>query len=158
MKCNLLLDEKIILLNKSDELLDQLFMVATAFGGLLLGASALFPWSHHGVGSAISVVNFGNLALSGEIASSVPMWVGVFMYCIPLGGGVIIVGSGIKGLAGKILQILGTILGVSSASILTFVLLFHLHGGPGFGMILGDIGAFVVLAIIAGRVIRKTLS
>lgn len=71
-----------------------------SLGGVLLLASTFLPWSDRGAGSAIALRRVADLVLSGTVDAFVPRWAGLTVYLIPLGGALVLVGTGLGGRLG----------------------------------------------------------
>lgn len=90
-------------------------------GGALLLAASLAPWSGRGAGSSVALVRIADLVLSGAIDAWVPRWAGLVVYAIPLGGALLLLGTGLGqragllvGSAGVGLSALGTALALGA--------------------------------------------
>lgn len=96
-------------------------LASGSLGGALLLASTFLPWSDRGAGSAIALRRVADLVLSGTVDAFVPRWAGLTVYVIPLGGALVLVGTGLggrlgvgTGAAGVVLAAAGTALAVTA--------------------------------------------
>lgn len=123
-----------------------------AAGGLaLLGATAL-PWSTAGFGSTISLLRLADLVVSGTARAWVPRGLGLIVYLIPLGGALVLIGSGL----GRRRGLLVGALGVGGAAVGTLAALLSLAGlgrlglGAGPALAIGGLAAATV-GLLLGR-------
>jgi hypothetical protein len=133
-------------------------LAAALAGGVAIAASPLFPWAHHGVGSAISARGLADLALSGYSAPFVPLWAGLLVYLAPVGGATIIIGEGIGRRIGRVISVSGLLLASIPIIALTFFVSDVTRGGPGPGMVIGLGGIVVAIGSQAGRLLGLAVS
>ena len=113
-------------------------LAAALAGGVAIAASPLFPWAHHGVGSAISARGLADLALSGYSAPFVPLWAGRRI--------------------GRVISVSGLLLASIPIIALTFFVSDVTRGGPGPGMVIGLGGIVVAIGSQAGRLLGLAVS
>lgn len=92
-------------------------LVTGSLGGLLLLAAALLPWSTRGAGSTIALRRIGDLVLAGTVDAWVPRWAGLAVYLVPLGGALVLVGTGLGRRAGGALAAGGVVLAVVGTAV-----------------------------------------
>jgi len=121
----------------------------TLGGALLLGAS-LLPWSGRGAGSSIALVRIADLVLSGVVDAWVPRWAGLVVYAIPLGGALLLLGTGLGQRAGALVGAAGVGLGVVGAALAGVALGRLDRAGLGPGALAAAAGlALGVMAVVA---------
>lgn len=81
--------------------------VAVAAGGLLLVASFTQPWTSSGLASSLSGRALADLLLRGTVGRFVPRWAGLGLYLLPVGGGLLLLGTGLGGRVGRRLAWVG---------------------------------------------------
>ena len=115
-------------------------------GSALLVASVFRPWTATGVGSTISGRELGDLLLSGTVGRWVPRWGGVALYLQPACAGVVLVGLGLGGRAGRIAVVAALAVAWVGALLVAATLGWRPVTDPGSGALL--LGAGLVLASV----------
>ncbi|QYG93099.1 hypothetical protein HC251_12070 [Iamia sp. SCSIO 61187] len=118
-------------------------LVSGAVGGVLLLGSTFLPWSREGAGSAIALRRIGDLVLSGTVDALVPRWAGVTVYLIPLGGAVLLVGTGLGGRVGSVIGAVGVALAAAGTALALAALDRLPRSGVGGGTVAACAGAML---------------
>jgi hypothetical protein len=118
-------------------------LVSGAVGGVLLLGSTFLPWAGEGAGSAIALRRVGDLVLSGTVDALVPRWAGVTVYLIPLGGAVLLVGTGLGGRVGSAVGGVGVALAAAGTGLALTALDRLPRSGVGGGTVAACAGAML---------------
>lgn len=125
-------------------------------GGLLL-ASTFLPWSGRGAGSAIALRRVADLVLSGTVDAFVPRWAGLTVYLIPLGGALVLIGTGLGGRVGVGTGAAGLVLAGAGTALALLALDRLPRAGVGGGTVAACAGAMLgSLGIGAGWHAHRT--
>lgn len=131
-------------------------VAGTGGGALLLGAS-FAPWTGHGAGSTIALVRIADLILSGAIDTWVPRGAGLVVYAIPLGGALLLLGTGLERTVGVLVGGAGLVLAVLGAALATLALGQLPRSGLGLGALAAGAGIGLgLVSLIAGLRARRT--
>lgn len=112
-------------------------------GGLLLLAAAFLPWSGQGAGSTIALRRIGDLVLAGTVDAWVPRWAGAVVYCVPLGGAVLLIGTGLGRRAGAAVAATGVVLAAAGTVVCLSALGRLAATGVGGGTVAALAGAML---------------
>lgn len=123
----------------------------TGGGVLLLGAS-FAPWTGHGAGSSIALVRIADLILSGAIDTWVPRGAGLVVYAIPLGGALLLLGTGLERTAGALVAGAGLVLAVAGGALATLALGQLPRSGLGPGALAAGAGIGLGLVSLVGSI------
>lgn len=125
--------------------------VAGTLGGLLLLGASFAPWTDRGAGSSIALVRIADLILSGAIDAWVPRGAGLVVYAIPLGGALLLLGTGLERTIGTVVAAIGLVLAVLGAALATLALGQLPRSGLGLGALASGAGiALGLVAVVAG--------
>lgn len=131
-------------------------LAAGSLGGLLLLASTFLPWSDRGAGSAIALRRIADLVLAGTVDAFVPRWAGLTVYLIPLGGALVLVGTGLGGRAGTGVGGAGVVLAAAGTALALTALDRLPRAGVGGGTVAACAGAMLgMLGVGAGWHARR---
>lgn len=126
-------------------------LAAGSAGGVLLLASTFLPWSDRGAGSAIALRRVADLVLSGTVDALVPRWAGLAIYCIPLGGALLLVGTGLGGRIGPLVALAGVVVALVGTAVAVTALGRLPRTGVGGGTVAAAAGAMLgTLGVGAG--------
>lgn len=120
-----------------------------AVGGALLLTATFAPWSGRGAGSSIALRRIADLVLSGTVDAWVPRSMGLLVYAIPLGGALVLVGTGLGGRAGAVTAGVGVVLALSGTVVAVAALDRLERSGMGPGLYLAGAGAATGIAAVA---------
>lgn len=126
-------------------------LAAGSLGGLLLLASTFLPWSDQGAGSAIALRRVADLVLSGTVDAFVPRWAGLTVYLIPLGGALVLIGTGLGGRLGPVVGAAGVGIAAAGTALAVTALDRLPRAGVGGGTVAACAGAMLgTLGVGAG--------
>ncbi|HEX7132469.1 MAG TPA: hypothetical protein VF228_07835 [Iamia sp.] len=126
-------------------------LAAGSAGGLLLLASTFLPWSDQGAGSAIALRRVADLVLAGTVDALVPRWAGLVVYLIPLGGALVLMGTGLGGRLGLGVGAAGIVIAVVGTAVAVTTLDRLPRTGVGGGTVAACLGAMLgTLGVGAG--------
>ncbi len=114
-----------------------------SLGGVLLLASTFLPWSDRGAGSAIALRRIADLVLAGTVDAFVPRWAGLAVYLIPLGGALVLIGTGLGGRLGIGIGVAGIVLAVAGTALALVALDRLPRTGVGGGTVAACAGAML---------------
>ena len=124
---------------------------AGSLGGLLLLGSTFLPWSTRGAGSAIALRRIADMVLAGTVDALVPRWAGLAVYLIPLGGALLLVGTGLGGRVGLVVGVVALLLALAGTSLAVLALDRLPRTGVGGGTVAACCGAMLgTLGVGAG--------
>lgn len=118
-------------------------LAAGSAGGTLLLASTFLPWSGRGAGSAIALRRVADLVLAGTVDAFAPRWAGLAIYCIPLGGALVLVGTGLGGRLGPVVGLVGIVLAGAGTALAVSALDRLPRTGVGGGTVAACTGAML---------------
>ncbi len=125
--------------------------VAGTLGGVLLLGASFAPWTDRGAGSSIALVRIADLILSGAIDAWVPRGAGLVVYAIPLGGALLLLGTGLERTVGALVAATGLVLAVLGAALATLALGQLPRSGLGPGAWASGAGIGLgLIAVVAG--------
>lgn len=126
-------------------------LAAGSAGGLLLLAATFLPWSDRGAGSAIALRRIADLVLAGTVDAFVPRWAGVAVYLIPLGGALVLIGTGLGDRLGVGVGATGVVLSAAGTTVAVVALDRLPRSGVGGGTVAACAGAMLgTLGVGAG--------
>lgn len=131
-------------------------LAGTLGGALLLGAS-FAPWTSRGAGSSIALVRIADLVLSGAIDTWVPRGAGLVVYAIPLGGALLLLGTGLGRTAGALVSATGVLLALLGAGLALLALDRLDRTGLGLGALAAGTGIILGLVALAAQTWERTV-